>query len=61
MYQASSAYVPHDVLNSGELNIVDHVPGGAIGFLLKACTLSNTVYADSYGLTLKIRSMFSVS
>lgn len=53
--------MPHDVLVSGGLKMVALVPMGHHGTLLKSWTPSRTWYADTFGWTLEVRSMFRES
>ena len=61
MYYPSTALGTNDPLISGGLKIVDLVPGGPNGTLLKSCWPSNTWKTDSWGWILEVRSIFSVS
>ena len=61
MYNHSKALGPNEPLVSGGLKIGSLVPGGPNGTLLKSCWPSNMWKADSWGWTLEVRSILSVS
>ena len=48
----------YDFMVSGGLNVVDLVPGGAHGTMLKSCVFLSTLYANNWWWIREMRSIF---
>ena len=61
IYHASRAQGPKEYLVSGGFKIVALVPDGEDGIRLKPWVLSNIWYAETFGRTLDVLSIFNES